>query len=333
MATVREVSRDEGGRGLARLLASIQKRLDRLERARYLTNASIDGGALLIYDKDGTVRGTIGQQADGTYGHVAQNAPPPPIPSAPIVTPFMEGVSVTWDGASADGSAWPLDFARVEIHVSTAPGFTPTDATQVGAFYNTKGGVYLVTNLIPGTTYYVRLVAANTSGTESDPTVAVDREPDSAPDATINPGSITSDLLADNAVTAAKLADAAVTADAIDTGAVTEAAIAAGAVTSTGLATGAVIATAIASGAVTADAIASGAVGAAAITDGSVTTVKIADDAVDQNKIADLAVQSAHLATQAVTSSKIAPNAVTQASIADFAVAVSKLTSRKHAIY
>jgi hypothetical protein len=139
------------------------KNLQQAQTQSQLGHSSIDDGFLTVVS-GGTVRQIIGVQPDGTVTSVDQNAPAPPSPSTPTVTPAPAGLTVAWDG-TFPGAAQPLDFANVEVHVSTTPGFTPSIATLRGALL--KAGQTTVTPLSSGTTYYVGLVAANTSGVES----------------------------------------------------------------------------------------------------------------------------------------------------------------------
>lgn len=90
---------------------------------------------------------------------------PPPVPSTPVVTPYLGQLRVVWDGLGSAGEAMPPDFARVQVHMSTVSGFTPSGATLVDAL-NTAG-ISILTGLTYGTTYYVRLVAVDSSGNAS----------------------------------------------------------------------------------------------------------------------------------------------------------------------
>lgn len=92
---------------------------------------------------------------------------PPPVPSAPVVTPYLGQLKVVWDGLGAASEPMPPDFARVQVHLSTTSNFTPSGATLVDSL-NTAG-TSVLTGLTYGTTYYVRLVAVDTSGNASAP--------------------------------------------------------------------------------------------------------------------------------------------------------------------
>jgi len=113
-----------------------------------------------LVDATGTVRTIVGQQADGTYTHADVNGPAPGVPDAPSVTGTFNGLFITWDGKI--GGANPLaDFLWVEVHLSTSSGFTPSVSTLTGTLVS--AGTFPVTGLQVGTTYYVKLLARNTS--------------------------------------------------------------------------------------------------------------------------------------------------------------------------
>lgn len=152
---------------LGRELATIERRLSALERARSLANSSLDDAHLPVYDTDGTLRQRIGKQTDGTYTVTDENAAPPPVaPAAPGVEGRAGLLVVTSYGTTADGSDWPKDFARLAVHVSATSGFTPTAATKVAEFTAHGGSVAVALN---AGTYYAVIVAVNTSGAQSAP--------------------------------------------------------------------------------------------------------------------------------------------------------------------
>jgi hypothetical protein len=162
-------------RAVSDLLADLNKRVQNLERAPRLANASIEGQPLPIYDGDQVLRQTIGQQPDGTYTLVDVNGPPPPVPSAPTIEARPGTLVVTWDGRFADDAPPPADWDHVEVHVSTVSGYTPTDETEVITFHSLKGGS--VTLALDPVAQYVVLQAVSTSLTESAPTAEVPGTP------------------------------------------------------------------------------------------------------------------------------------------------------------
>lgn len=97
----------------------------------------------------------------------------PATPSQPGASSRMGYVDITWDGENAAGN--PMlepDLWRVEAHASGVSGFTPTQgdsATMVGSLNGP--GTLQVGNLAVGSTYYIRLLAVDTSLNASPPSV------------------------------------------------------------------------------------------------------------------------------------------------------------------
>lgn len=285
----------EDARRLAEKIGALERRMAVVERTSQLAYSSVEGGSTDVYDDDGNLRGRWGEQDDGTYTSVDYNAPPSLPPSTPTLTPRPGLLVVGWDGLLSDGSTPPLDFARVEVHVGTAPGFAPTDANQVTTFVSRKGGEVAIAS-DPGT-YYVVLTAVNTSGNESAPSVEVSGSPQ--PAATGAGG-----------IKTYYAATAPVGLDASDEGSLwydtdndnlqhrwdgtTWVALP---------------------------------VGTGALLDGSVTETKVADDAITTPKIAAGSVTALELAANAVEAGKIASGAVTADKIAAQAVTADKLES------
>jgi len=159
---------------LARAVAAINKELAKLQQKvrliqqgqtrSQLGRSSIDDGTLLVLS-GGTVRQTIGVQPDGTVTTVDQNGPAPPVPSAPGVVPAPGGLTAIWDGTFTGGAAQPADFADIEVHLSATPGFTPSGTTLRGTLL--KAGQITIQPLASTTTFYIGLVAVNTSGNKS----------------------------------------------------------------------------------------------------------------------------------------------------------------------
>jgi hypothetical protein len=131
----------------------------------------------VVKDANGVVRVVLGQQSDGTVTVTNVNAPAPGIPDAPAVGAMASSLVIGWDGLLAGAS--PLsDFLWTEVHLSTTSGFTPSSSTLQGTMH--AGGVMTIGNLTPGTTYYCKLAAVNTSRVSSAPTAQVPGVPLSA---------------------------------------------------------------------------------------------------------------------------------------------------------
>ncbi|MET8585734.1 hypothetical protein ABZX39_33425 [Streptomyces collinus] len=264
-------------------LAALRKKLEAVERQARLGHAAIDNTAVVVKDSAGSLRGIIGLQADGTTAVNIVNAPPPPQPSAPIVASVLGGVTVSWDGAFADGSTLPLDWARVEVHASPLAVYTPDATTLKTTIETAQGATVVVSCTAP---VYIRLVARNTSGTASLP---------SDPAGPFGPTPVVASDVLDGIVTTVKLADDAVTQAKVATGAIGTTEISDNAVTTPKLIAGAVQTSQLA-----ADAVAAG---------------KIAANAVTAREIAALSVTADQLAANAVTAGKIAAGAVTATSL------------------
>lgn len=281
---------------LAARISALEKLVRDLSRTSRLANSSIENGAITVYDADGTLRGSIGVQDDGTVAVAAVNGPPPPAPTAPTATSVLGGVAVGWDGHFADGSQAPADFAYVEVHFATDPDF-PDDGTLFSAFYSPAGGTMTVPATDP---LWVRLVCVSTSNSPSAP---------SAPAGPVGPtpvvaqsvldGIVTELALADGAVSAAKLAAAAVEADALAAGAVTTASMTAGSING--------------------DRLAVGTIAADRITAASITA----------SQIKALGITGDRLAVNTVTADKLAAGTITAASGVISSIDASKITVGK----
>lgn len=330
---------------LAGRIASLERLVTQLNRSSRLGQSSIEGGAIQVYDTDGTHRASLGVQEDGTVGLTAVNGPTPPTPSLPQLSSVLGGVAAAWDGTFADGDSAPLDWTFTEVHASpTAGDFTPDASTLRGTIATVCGGTLVIPADAP---VWVRLAARTTSGVASDP---------SDPAGPVGPapvvaqevldGIVTELALADDAVTAAKIAAGAVDADALAQGAVTATAIGQSAVTATALAdgsvatgalaasavtagkisAGAVTAAALAAGAVTAGTIAAGAVTTVAMTAGSINGDRIAAGSIAAAQIAAASITGAQIKALSITSDQLAVNTVTADKLAAGSVSADKLT-------
>ncbi|MGW4694865.1 hypothetical protein ACWEO1_21105 [Kitasatospora cineracea] len=126
---------------------------------------------------------------------LASDTTPPPVPSAPTVARLIGGIRAAWDGLGAQGEAMPADFALVEVHISTAAGFTPNPGTVTDRLAGAAAAP--ITGLVYGTTYYLKFVAIDRAGNASAPSAEASAVPDMV---------IGSDL-ADKILTAGKWAD------------------------------------------------------------------------------------------------------------------------------
>lgn len=207
---------------LDRLAARI-KRLEQgaMRRGPQLRYSSVEGGALTFNDEDGTTGILIGVQPDGTNAPVVVSGPPPPPLAGVNAAPFIGGLLCAWDGTWAGGVVAPLDFARVEIHVSTeGPDFIPDlvgsgSTTLRGSIGSVRGGKYAVTGL-DYAPHWVKFVARSMPGKWGEPVgSATSVTPDKVATIDLNDAAVTTEIIADAAVTANQLAENAVTSAAI----------------------------------------------------------------------------------------------------------------------
>ena len=96
----------------------------------------------------------------------ANDSTPPPVPSTPVVdsTTFFGTLRVTWDGLGSAGETMPGDFDRVEVHMSSVSGFTPTASTMIDTFRAATVSAY---ETPVGTPYYFKFVSVDKIGNKS----------------------------------------------------------------------------------------------------------------------------------------------------------------------
>ncbi|MFK8851264.1 hypothetical protein [Streptomyces sp. Ac-502] len=287
-------------RSIARELNELRRKLDAIAKGQRVAHgASIDNASLEVRDDGGSLRAIYGQQADGTSGVQVVNGPPPPAPSAPVVASVLGGVTVSWDGAFADGAVIPLDWSRVEVHASTSAGFTPTAGTLQSTIETAQGATVVVVTDDP---VYLRLLARNTSGAAS---------PSSAEAGPYGPAPVVATDILDGVVTEVKLANDAVTAAKIAAAAVGTTEISDDAVTTQKIVAGAILAGQIAAGAVLTDKLAAEAVTAAKIAALAITTDKLNANAVTAGKLAAGSVDATAIAADAITGKVITGGTIT----------------------
>ncbi|WP_448333498.1 hypothetical protein [Streptomyces sp. DSM 41534] len=192
---------------LAAEVARLRREVEQIKKGQRVAHgASIENAALEVKDDTGTLRVTLGVQSDGTAGVVAQNGPPPGALSAPIVTPSIAGLRVTWDGTLDDGSDLPLDFDHVAVYVSTTSGFNPSTVTFAGTITKAGDGGMLPITPLPYAEHYVRLIGVNTSGIGGAPSAETAGTPVQVDGPDLTAGSVTAETIAAGAVEADKLA-------------------------------------------------------------------------------------------------------------------------------
>lgn len=128
-------------------------------------------------------------------------APPAEQPSAPVVATFLfSGLMVTWDGKAQGGTAIDNDIRHVEVHVSTASGFTPGAGTLKDRI-DIGGGSTVVGELTPGTTYYVRFKSVDWAGNPGPVSNQTTGVPDSVQTGDIANGAVTDGKMTSLSVT------------------------------------------------------------------------------------------------------------------------------------
>lgn len=154
-------------RKLARRLYDLEKGQRALASQPRLPFSSMEGGALDVYDTDGSLRASVGEQPDGTAAYVSLNGVTPPKPTLPMVSTGAGVLHVYWDGTFANGRPAPLDFSRVLAYALPLADYSapePTNQTLiVGGFQSALGGEFSFP-ATPGVEYAVYLVAWNQAG-------------------------------------------------------------------------------------------------------------------------------------------------------------------------
>lgn len=155
----------------------------------------------------------------------ANDTTAPNTPSTPVVTPYLGQLRIFWNGLDSGGGATPPDFNRVEVHISTTTGFTPSSATKTDEL---RGAGYAIATDLPyATLHYVRLVAYDNAGNASSPSTQANATTERVSGLDVEALAIATTHLGDGAVTALKIADATITSAKIGTAQILNANIAA----------------------------------------------------------------------------------------------------------
>lgn len=148
-------------------LRAVRAQLSSLGRAR---SGPVRSSRLEVVDLGGVTRTVVGDQGDGSVTTRDIGTAAPSRPSRPSVTTTPSGVRVVWDGATADGSPWPLDLLEVQVHMAQTPGVEPAEHTRAGRLGTTAAGTSITAS--PGT-WHIVLVAVSTSRAASAPSEEV----------------------------------------------------------------------------------------------------------------------------------------------------------------
>lgn len=194
---------------LAKELARTDAKADqalRTKRAPQLGHSSIDQGAMEVRDPESqAVRARIGWLPDGTVGMVTEGGDPVSAPTAPIVTPSLGGLRVTWDGSLSNDLAIPGDFDHMAVHVSTSSGFEPGAGTFVGTIRRAGEGGMLPVVPLPYVEHFVVLVPVTTGGVQGAPSAEVSATPLQTSGVDLEADSVTAVHIQAGAVEADKL--------------------------------------------------------------------------------------------------------------------------------
>lgn len=134
---------------------------------------------------------------------------PPPVPSDPVVTPYLGQLRIYWDGLGASAEVMPGDFRHLEVHASsTSAVFTPTAATLIDTML--AAGYSVLTDLPYDSTTFIRLLAVDTSGNRSAATIGVAGTTERVTGLDIEALTIATENMADAAINSAKIADASI---------------------------------------------------------------------------------------------------------------------------
>lgn len=149
---------------LAAKINGMEREIRAMATTPQLAYSSIeDGGSIDSNHDDGRTMAQFGGQFDGSFMAASLVGPTPPTASAPIVTAAIGGLTVRWDGTFTDADFAPMDFTRIEVHVSTDPAFVPDTAmTLVATIESPRGALPFIARAVG--TYYVAFVARSQSG-------------------------------------------------------------------------------------------------------------------------------------------------------------------------
>lgn len=154
----------------------LQDEMKATRSAAQLKHSSIENGAIVEKNADGTLVGQYGKQFDGTSAPVQFNGPPPPTPSTPTMIAGAGQLSEAWDGLFLNANGVPdetviapSNYSRVEYHVYATAGAPLTAETLMGTSETSRGLPVVVGPLGAAGTYYGRLVAVSLSGVYGTP--------------------------------------------------------------------------------------------------------------------------------------------------------------------
>lgn len=289
------------------------------------SSTAVTPAGTTVTDANGNVRIVTGLQSDGTTTTNYFNGLAPATPDTPTVTAALLGLQVSWDGLLA-GAAPLSDFLLMQVHVSTSSGFTPSSGTLYTVM--TVAGNVNVAGLTAGTTYFVKLVAVNESGTASAASTQASGVPTTVP-ANIPSGGITSIMLAVG-VAGAHVSISATAPGSPATGDLWYASTAGFELNQWSGSAWVPVqygTNAISAGAVTAALIAANTITAAQIASGTITALQISANTITASQIAANTITATQIASATITGTQIAATTITAANIASATITAAKLVS------
>jgi hypothetical protein len=102
----------------------------------------------------------------------AGDTTPPPVPTAPTVTPIPLALGVAWDGNLL--SAIPKDFDHITVYMGTSPGFALSAGLRVTTM--SKSGAVTLSLTTSGVRYF-KFTSTDAAGNESAPSTEVSGTP------------------------------------------------------------------------------------------------------------------------------------------------------------
>lgn len=191
-------------RQIAQYLADLELRMSRIEtglRTVQLSNSSLEGAGIAMYDSDGHYRGMMGFHPDGTTALTSVNPQAPPVPRPPLVTAAMGCLVVSHAGDNVNGESNPADFSHLNVY--TASASVPGVRTFVGTIIPVPGE-FVISDL-DYINYVVTVTAVNMGGTESGFSVGSAGTPLHVDGPDLAANSVTATKISAGSVTATKL--------------------------------------------------------------------------------------------------------------------------------
>jgi hypothetical protein len=274
--------------------------------------------AVIAYDTTGLDSQTLTGEIVTTLSALSVEQPSLPI----VLPPRLGTVTIKWDGEDVNGAVTPPRLLnRVEVHVGTSAGFTPSETTLKGTVDELVGLV--ISDLEYNLDYYVKLVSVDIHGKSTTPSASKSFKVLPLVDTDLIAARLNAPLsswpFAPKTVTAGALADGSLDASTVfGPDVITQNAIAADAIGADQIAANAITAGKINAGAVTAGTIAALAIETGNLKANAITAEKINAGAIETEKIKAGAITAEKIAAKSITGEKVlASTSITFASEVD----------------